>query len=405
MASSPTLNKVTDYLGLRRNLIILLGMAIFVGVGERIGGRFLPKYIQALGAGAVIIGVYGAMENLLGAAWAYPGGYLADRLGVKRSLGIVNATAFVGFIIVAAIPSWWAVLGGAILFMGWSAFSLPSTLKLVTDQLPRTRRAMGVSMHSMVRRIPMALGPLLGGALIAVMGLITGVRVAFAIAAAFALIAIVLQHWMIPDEIAATSEQHTPVRGVWRSLTPSLKQLLVSDILIRFCEQIPNVFVVLWVMDIARESALSFGALTAVEMATAMAIYIPVAHFSDRAARKPFVVTTFVFFTLFPVVLYFSTGLTLLYLAFVVRGLKEFGEPTRKALIAELAAAGLRGKTVGLYYSIRDGVVCLAPILGGILWKFAPAANLWTAVGFGVLGTLYFAIFGRDVNAPASPEL
>jgi MFS family permease len=391
--------RVADYFGLQRNLVLVLGMAVFIGVGERIGGRFLPKYIEALGAGAIIIGVYGALENFLGAAWAYPGGYLADRYGVKRCLGIVNATAFIGFVIVVLFPAWYMVLLGAVFFMGWSAFSLPATLKLVTDQLPRSRRAMGVSMHSMIRRVPMALGPLLGGALITALGIIEGVRVAFGVAAVFAVLAILLQRYMLPDVPSAGKAPGFELTSMWHALNPSLRRLLVSDILVRFCEQIPNVFVVLWVMDIVGQTAFSFGALTAVEMATAAALYIPVAHFSDRAERKPFVVATFVFFTLFPVVLYFSRGLGVLYVAFVVRGLKEFGEPTRKALIAELATEAQRGRTVGFYYTVRDAVVTLAPLIGGVLWKLSPAWNLWAAAAFGAAGTLYFALFGREVLA------
>jgi len=44
---------------------------------------------------------------------------------------------------------------------------------------------MGVTVHSFVRRIPMALGPVIGGALIGVLGRVSGIRVAFI--AAFAL--------------------------------------------------------------------------------------------------------------------------------------------------------------------------------------------------------------------------
>ena len=37
--------------------------------------------------------------------------------------------------------------------------------------------------------------------------------------------------------------------AVVRSFTPALRELLVSDILIRFCERIPYAFVILWAMN------------------------------------------------------------------------------------------------------------------------------------------------------------
>ncbi|MCU0573439.1 MAG: hypothetical protein MUC41_10635 [Syntrophobacteraceae bacterium] len=41
--------------------------------------------------------------------------------------------------------------------------SLPATMSLMYKVLLHNKRTMGVSMHSLVRRIPMALGPLIGG--------------------------------------------------------------------------------------------------------------------------------------------------------------------------------------------------------------------------------------------------
>lgn len=76
-------------------------------------------------------------------------------------------------------------------------------------------------------------------------------------------------------------------------LTPALRRLLVSDILVRFCEQIPYAFVVVWAMKTIHSpvNAFQFGVLTSIEMATAMLIYIPVAYLADRGGKKPFVVT------------------------------------------------------------------------------------------------------------------
>ncbi len=133
-------------------------------------------------------------------------------------------------------------------------------------------------------------------------------------------------------------------------------------------------------------------------MATAMLIYIPVAYFADRSAKKPFVVTTFGFFTLFPLCLLFTTSFELLVLAFILRGLKEFGEPTRKALIMDLAPEDKKAAMFGLYYLMRDVVVSIAAFGGAFLWLISPQVNFIVAFAFGVIGTLSFALAGTDLT-------
>jgi hypothetical protein len=96
--------------------------------------------------------------------------------------------------------------------------------------------------------------------------------------------------------------------------------------------------------------------------------------------------------------LYFSTSFGLLAIAFIIRGLKEFGEPTRKALILELSVKNTEARSFGLYYFIRDGIVAFAGFLGGALWLVSPELNLFTAFGFGVLGTLMFALLGKGTS-------
>jgi hypothetical protein len=88
--------------------------------------------------------------------------------------------------------------------------------------------------------------------------------------------------------------------------------------------------------------------------------------------------------------------------AFVIRGLKEFGEPTRKALIMDLAPEHAKAGTFGTYYLIRDVIVSLAAFGSAFLWNISPQTNFLTAFGFGVAGTALFAIFGRDVRSPAA---
>lgn len=398
MADS-TARKVADFLGLRRSLVAMLGMVVLVGMGENLAERFLPIYLLALGGGAFSVSFLNGMDNLLSALYSFPGGYLSDRLGYKRALAVFNLIAMAGYLVVILLPSWWAVIVAAALFLSWSAISLPATMSLVAEVLPDKKRTMGVSLHSLVRRVPMALGPIVGGLLIAWKGEEAGVRLAFVVAFVLALLALVLQQLLIEDRPRAAQAEPNPLRLLHR-MTPAFRVLLVSDILVRFSEQIPYAFMAIWVIKNNGLSSVQFGLLTTIEMVTAMLVYIPVAYLADRGTKKPFVAITFGFFTAFPLLLMLSNRFELFVLAFIVRGLKEFGEPTRKALIMDLAPEGQKAAMFGLYYLLRDVIVSLAAFASGWLWTLSPQVNFLTAFGFGVLGTLFFLFFGRDVERP-----
>ncbi len=376
-------------------------MVVLVGLGERMADRFLPIYLLAVGGSTLAVGLLNAMENLLAALYSLPGGYLADRWGVKRSLLFFNLLSMAGFLLVFLLPTWEAVFIGAMLFLSWSAISLPATMSLINKVLPMDKRTMGAAVHATVKRIPMALGPLVGGLCIAWWGEKEGVRVAFLVAFLLASAALWLQYHLIEEDAtpAVDSLQKNPFR-LWPDMPQPLRQLLVADILVRFCEQIPYAFVVIWCMKMIPEpvSAVEFGILTAVEMVTAMLLYIPVGWLSDRWGKKGFVLITFLFFTAFPLVLAQAHSFWPLVVAFIVRGLKEFGEPSRKTLIMDLAPEGRKATFFGLYYLLRDLFVAVGALFGAFLWQWGALITLQTAALFGLLGTLWFAWYGKDLT-------
>ncbi len=405
------MSRLPAFLALQRSTVGVLSIVILVGMGERMAERFLPIYMMALGGGALSIGFLNAMDNLLSALYSFPGGYLSDRIGGKRALVVFNLVAMAGFAIVIFVPTWQAVLIGAVLFISWSAISLPATMSLMYEVLPLNKRTMGVTMHSLVRRIPMALGPILGGLCISVWGELDGVRIAFAIALVLAGVALVLQQILIEDKREANKTdacelvpEKNPLKML-RLMSPNMRGLLVTDVLVRFCEQIPYAFVVVWCMKVVADpvTAVQFGLLTSIEMATAVLVYIPVAYLADQGNKKPYILITFGFFTLFPLVLMYCRTFEWLVLAFVVRGLKEFGEPTRKSMIMDLAPDNCKAGMFGLYYLIRDMIVSMAAFGGAILWEINPETNFLVAFAFGVLGTIGFAIYGKDLEEKPDP--
>jgi MFS family permease len=393
---------IRSFFSLNSSMIALLAMVVLVGMGEKMAERFLPLYLMAVGGTTWAVGSLNGMDNLLSALYSFPGGYLSDLLGYKKALIVFNLVAMAGYVVVILIPTWWAVLVGAIFFISWTAISLPAIMSLVSKAVPKEKRTMGVSLHSLTRRIPMALGPVVGGALIQVFGRIQGVRISFVVALLLGAVAIVLEIFFIKeDPDAGQKDRAVHLRDSIHYITPDLRNLLISDILIRFAEQIPYAFVVLWAVDRNGITPLQFGVLTTIEMVTAMIVYIPVAILADRNTKKPFVLTTFVFFTAFPIVLYFSRSFPALCGAFVLRGLKEYGEPTRKALIMDLAPENAKASTFGTYYLLRDIIVSVAAFGAAWLWNRGPGVNFFTAAAFGAAGTIYFAVFGRDLKSAA----
>jgi len=240
----------------------------------------------------------------------------------------------------------------------------------------------------------MMVGPLGGGWLITRFGWTQGVQYALLLCLLMSLLTMGFQWFMLePGKgglALAVESSATNFFAVTRSFTPALRELLVSDILIRFCERIPYAFIILWAMNHAGLDAQQFGVLVACEMVTAMICYIPVAHLADKYGRRPFVLVTFLFFTLFPVTLLWANSFGWLALAFIVRGMKEFGEPARKALIMGEAVLAVRARTYGAYYLIRDCVVTSGSFLGAWLWSISPRANFIGAAVCGALGTAWF---------------
>lgn len=377
-------------LGLRHNIGVMLGALLILGMGEELWMRFMPKYLEALGAGAVVIGAYGALKDLLDALYPYPGGWLTDRLGSKRALILFALIAAAGYAIYFFGPSWEWVLVGTVFVMAWSSFTLPTIFTVIGDNLPSNSRAIGFGVQSILKRVPTLVAPLAGGALIAVYGLRYGVQigVAVTILLSIATAVFVAQFYRERD---LTHADRRNFFSVWRVLDPGLKRLLLSDILIRWAEGLPKVFIILYVMNVLHFSAIDFGLLTGIQIAVSILVYIPIAKMSDRMNRKPFVLLTFAFFVAFPLVLINAHHFALLVAAFALAGLREIGEPARKALIVDLATQTMIGRSVGMYYLARGVGVFPAALVGGWLWLWHPAAPFYLAGIVGLLGLLLYA--------------
>jgi MFS family permease len=157
-------------------------------------------------------------------------------------------------------------------------------------------------------------------------------------------------------------------------------------------------------------SAKEVGVLTTVEMLAATLCIIPASHYADRYGREPFVIVTFIMFTLFPIGLliaraYPSYSLGLLVVAFMIRGFKEFGDTSRKALIIGYCDPLRCGQMVGAYYLVRDLIVSFGAILGAYLWALGAELNFLAATVLGIAGTIFYIKTIRDQREEALEDI
>jgi MFS family permease len=395
-SSSARGSRGAEYLGLERNVLAVSGAVFLLGAGEELWKKFLPKYLEALGASAFTVGVFGTSKDFLDAIYQYPGGWLADRLGRRLAFLIFVTLATVGYGVYYASPSWPWVFVGLGFAMAWSSMASPAIFAVVGDALPKERRAMGFTVQSILKRVPMAFAPMLGGALIAALGVVAGVRAGLAIMLALAVVTVLL---LLAISVKVEVGPPANIRGVWRSFHGSLKRLLVSDIVIRTCEGMAEILIVLYATNVVGVSFVEYGVLVAVQMATAILVYIPAARIADRTGRKPFVIATFVCFAIFPVAVAFSTSFMALVAAFVVGGLREIGEPARKAMIVDFAEPHLRARSVGLYYLVRSLSITPAAAVGGALYTVDARLPFVVAGAIGLAGVLVFAATVEERHA------
>jgi MFS family permease len=391
-----TVDRFRAYLGLERNILVMLVAIVLLGLGEELWLSFVPKYLEALGAGVFVWAAYRTLKDVLDAVYQYPGGILTDRLGRRRALVLFNLLAIFGYLMYLFSRDWPLVLAGTLFVAAWSSMSLPATFAVIGDSLAKNRRAIGFSVQSIVKRLPIVVAPLIGGWLLQQYGIIQGFQVGLVITIVLAAGALLFQQKFYVERAVVRPPRPSGIWPTFRAFDPGLKRLLVSDVLARFAEGMPAALIVIYATTNLGATVAFFGLLRGLQMLTAILLYIPAGRLAQRWGQRPFIALTFCFFALLPLSFaFYALGprenvTAFLIAAFIIAGLREIGEPARKGLITDLAGEERRGEAVGVYYLIRGFCVAAAPLLGAYLWEISPALSFMTAALFGIAGVIWY---------------
>ncbi|MFB6087327.1 MAG: MFS transporter [Haloarculaceae archaeon] len=402
--------------------VLVLSVAMFAfSLGFQMTGRYLPRYIEVLGGGAVAIGLYKTVSDVIGFAYPYVGGVLSDRVGSRSALttfGLVSTLGFgVWFLapdVPGPVPAWVWILPGLFLAQAWKSFGLGATFAVVKQSVPSGRLAEGFAATEVFRRVGFLVGPLLAAAALAsATGFAEGFRLVLVVALVFGLVATAVQHVRYESE---TDTFGTGFEGVatvledLRSLPGPLRPLLVADTFVRFANGMVYAFWVIVVTDflsvgftgfgLSLNPDAYFGVLLGVEMAVALLVMVPFSRLANRVGLKPVVALGFLVYATFPALLITApadqwalAGL------FAFSGLRFAGLPSHKALIVGPAEKDQGGRVTGTYYLVRNLFVIPSGLTGGVLYRVDPVLSFLAASGIGLVGTALFLAFGREFEA------
>src|SRR5262245_10666355 len=375
-------------LALNRTVGIVLVSVLFFGLGEQLWSPFFPVYLDAkmnggtahsmggVGLTALLaVGVYACLRNLFEAGCYIGGGQLTARLGDRGSLILFGALTVAGYVLFLAWTAPAVAVVAALLIVGWEPLSVPVTFTTVATTVTARNQGMAFALQSIQKRLPRIVGPALAGLVLAAavrhhgsadLGYVVGMRWLVGVSLLLGLGSLVMQVLWMPRYPA-------PPRGpdsltVVRAFHPMLRRLLLAEIFTRWCDWLVREFVVLYLLVIRRVDPASVGLLFALQNTVALLTYLPIGRMTAVVGLQPFIGLTFIFFALFPLALALAPDGYGLVVAFVIWGLREIGEPARKALIVSLLLAPIRAQGVGLYWCIRGGDICSSSLVGAGVW-------------------------------------
>lgn len=411
----PSRAAVADWLGLNRATLAVLAVIGCLGLSEELWSNFLSLHLRdeaaaagathAVASAAVYMGVIAFAKNLLEGVAYIAGGSVAHRMGPRVALAVSAVPMAAGFAIMLTSSAPWAIAAGALLMTNWEPLSVPATFEVVGSHVRKERRTIAFAVQSIQKRLPKMIGPAIGGLAIGVVGYWLNLTLAIGLLGLSIVIQLALTSRMRPK----TAPSGVPLREVLRDMPPTLRRLLTAEIFIRWGDWFARDFAVLYVVSLLVDrygwtdaaAAATAGYLLAVMAATALATYVPVAKLVDRSeSPRPFIGLTFLLFSLFPICLVVLPKLTDaigvpviagLLVTYVINGLREIGEPARKALISGGFPPEVRARGIGLYWGLRSFAFCPAPLVAAGLWTtIGPDATFLIGGAIGLTGTLVY---------------
>ncbi|MFQ6064442.1 MAG: MFS transporter [Candidatus Bathyarchaeia archaeon] len=400
MSNSVWTRMRSEFSFMRGNLLTLIVSWVFMYFTFALASPFESRYIEALQAPPVVIGLMGSVGAAMLSLVRIPGAYIADKYGRRQITVTMTFSIALSYLFYVFAPDWRFVLTGMII-SNLSLIYQPALQAILADSVPPEKRGMGFAATSVIPNIPTIVAPVVAGYLVETQGLVHGMRYVYAIVVFCFLAAAIVRLLFLKETIRepkrirldemkeAFTESLGAIGEAWKSMSPSLKFLTVAFLVSAFEDPMFRWFTALYVNDVVGVGDFDWGFINTVSTAVTIALGFPLGKVVDKIARKKAVVLSYVVFMPASVLFIFSRSfleLLSVFVVFAVGGCLIM--PAYNALMADMIPREKRGRIMGTIGTLNVMATVPASALAGLLYSLDPAFPFVFSIVLGIVVAL-----------------
>lgn len=387
---------------------------------------YLPLYIEVLGGTPANIGVVNFASAIAG-LFLYPlGGYIADKEGRVRLVGIATFLYAFSFIPFAYAPNW-QTLAVASFFQNLVLFYAPILTVLQADSMPAGMRTQG---FAIAVSVPGALGivsPLLGGYLVDKMGIAPAMHITYLVGFGAGIVVAFVRMYMLEETLDPSIAQKIDYRNMLKLIKDSygsfietlkwmpepIKVLAVMQMMQFFFNGLAGAFYIVYATSLVGISATSWGFTSAIQGGVRLLIATPAGRLMDKIGRRRLLIPFMALTPFYPLVFLLVKDFTQLALLVVVMAVgNAFLMPGFQSLLADNTPRERRGRVTSavgggnFFIDVRGtgmggGMLlfipsALAQLLGGVFYEMEPTLPFYIMAAGMALTTIWAYLKVKD---------
>jgi MFS family permease len=390
---------------MRGNMLVFTVTRILGQFGRSMAFPYASLYILALGGEPAQIGLVNSLAPLAGLLVFPLGGYITDKAGRVRIIGIASFVSGVGYLM-HVLAQRWEVIALSVFLHGFMVIQFPPQSALIADSLAPQDRGRGMALMDSLGSLPAMVAPYIAGLVITAFGVDPGMRYLYAFLVFAYTTAGIMDLRFLRETTKPDPNNGFRLRESWRiireayggipdtlrQLPRSIKALAVIIILCFVANAMVGPFWVVYAVTHLGLSTVEWGLILLIETVLRTIVAIPAGVMVDRYGRTRFVVLALVLALIgVPTFILARSFALILALRSVVAVSNAFFGPAASALLADTVPRAMRGRV-------------MAALGRGAVWIGASGGGTGgPGLGFLIILPLFFASLGAGYLYDARP--